>query len=61
VNMGERVLFIVTGKVPDHSKPKRPKVTLGDDLTPMEVSLNDTPNDTPNDTLNDTPGEAEGT
>jgi phosphate transport system protein len=31
VNMGERVLYIVTGKVPDHSKPKRTEVTLGDD------------------------------
>ena len=28
VNMSERVLFIVTGKIPDHSKPKRAKVTL---------------------------------
>ena len=29
VNMGERVLYIVTGKVPDHSKPKRQPVDLG--------------------------------
>jgi phosphate transport system protein len=57
VNMGERVLFIITGKVPDHSKPKRPKVTLGDDLTPIDDTLNVTLNVT----LNDTPGEAEGT
>ena len=28
VNMSERVLFIVTGKIPDHSKPNRTKVTL---------------------------------
>jgi phosphate transport system protein len=28
VNMAERVLFIVTGKVPDHSKPKRQTVDL---------------------------------
>ena len=30
VNMGERVRYIVTGKVPDHSKPKRPAVDLAD-------------------------------
>lgn len=35
VNMGERVLYITTGKVPDHKKPKRPKVVLGDDLQPI--------------------------
>lgn len=35
VNMSERVLYIVTGKVPDHSKPKRSKVVLGDDLSPL--------------------------
>lgn len=35
VNMGERVQYIVTGKVPDHSKPKRQKVEL-DDLEPGE-------------------------
>jgi len=28
VNMGQRVTYIVTGKVPDHSKPKRAKVQL---------------------------------
>jgi phosphate transport system protein len=28
VNMGQRVTYIVTGKVPDHSKPNRPKVNL---------------------------------
>jgi phosphate transport system protein len=31
VNMGERVLYIVTGKVPDHTKPDRRQVSLGDD------------------------------
>lgn len=36
VNMSQRVLYIVTGKVPDHSKPKRPKVVLGDDLAPVQ-------------------------
>jgi phosphate transport system protein len=30
VNMSERVLYIVTGKVPDHSKPQRPFVSLDD-------------------------------
>jgi phosphate transport system protein len=35
VNMGERVLYITTGKVPDHKKPKRPKLVLGDDLLPL--------------------------
>jgi phosphate transport system protein len=34
VNMGERVLYIVTGKVPDHTKPDRKPVALDDlDLT----------------------------
>jgi phosphate transport system protein len=28
VNMGQRVTYIVTGKVPDHSKPKRAKVQI---------------------------------
>lgn len=28
VNMGERVVFTITGKVPDHSKPKRVAVVL---------------------------------
>jgi phosphate transport system protein len=28
VNMGQRVTYIVTGKVPDHSKPKRAKVEI---------------------------------
>ena len=28
VNMSERVLFIVTGKIPDHSKSQRAKVVL---------------------------------
>ncbi len=32
VNMGERVLYIVTGKVPDHSKPKRARVELDQNL-----------------------------
>ena len=36
VNMSERVLYIVTGKVPDHSKPKRQKMVLGDDLAPLQ-------------------------
>jgi phosphate transport system protein len=31
VNMSERVLYIVTGKVPDHSKPNRPQVIIVDD------------------------------
>jgi len=35
VNMSERVLYIVTGKVPDHSKPKRQKMVLGRDLAPL--------------------------
>ena len=35
VNMSERVLYIVTGKVPVHSKPKRAKMVLGDDLAPI--------------------------
>ena len=30
VNMGQRVTYIVTGKVPDHSKSKRSKVDLSD-------------------------------
>lgn len=30
VNMSERVTYIVTGKVPDHSKPKRPDVSVAD-------------------------------
>jgi phosphate transport system protein len=30
VNMGQRVTYIVTGKVPDHSKSKRSKVALSD-------------------------------
>lgn len=28
VNISERVRFVVTGWVPDHKKPKRPKVDL---------------------------------
>lgn len=35
VNIGERVQYIVTGKVPDHSKPKRPKVELDEHLEPV--------------------------
>jgi phosphate transport system protein len=34
VNMAERVTYIVTGKVPDHRKSKRPQVNL-DDLDAM--------------------------
>lgn len=30
VNMGERVLYIVTGKVPDHTKPDRSHVNISD-------------------------------
>jgi phosphate transport system protein len=37
VNMGERVLYIVTGKVPDHSKPKRQKFELNDRLEAVPV------------------------
>ena len=37
VNMGERVLYIVTGKVPDHSKPKRQKIELNDRLEAVPV------------------------
>jgi phosphate transport system protein len=36
VNMSQRVLYIVTGKVPDHSKPNRQKMVLGDNLAPMQ-------------------------
>ncbi len=35
VNMAERVLYIVTGKVPDHSRPNRPKVVI--DPADLEV------------------------
>lgn len=35
VNIGERVLYTVTGKVPDHSKPKRPKVELDEAGNPL--------------------------
>jgi phosphate transport system protein len=31
VNMGERVTYIITGKVPDHTKPKRNVPNPGDD------------------------------
>jgi phosphate transport system protein len=35
VNIGERVRFVVTGWVPDHKKPQRPKVELDDaDMLP---------------------------
>ena len=37
VNMGERVLYIVTGKVPDHSKPKRVKIELDEHLEAVPV------------------------
>jgi phosphate transport system protein len=37
VNMGERVLYIVTGKVPNHSKPKRQKIELNERLEAMPV------------------------
>lgn len=37
VNMSERVLYIVTGKVPDHSKPKRATLVLGDDYAPLPL------------------------
>lgn len=40
VNMSERVLYIVTGKVPDHSKPTRTKMVLGDDFTPITSADN---------------------
>ena len=33
VNMGERVLFMVTGKVPDHARPDRPVVVVELDPT----------------------------
>jgi len=35
VNVGERVMYTVTGKVPDHSKPKRPKVQLDEAGNPL--------------------------
>lgn len=35
VNVGERVMYTVTGKVPDHSKPKRPKMQLDDAGNPL--------------------------
>ena len=35
--MGERVLYIITGKVPDHSKPKRVKVELDENLEAVTV------------------------
>ena len=38
VNVGERVMYTVTGKVPDHSKPKRPKVQLDDAGNPLPVA-----------------------
>lgn len=37
VNMGERVMYIITGKVPDHSKPKRPKFELDENLEAVPV------------------------
>jgi phosphate transport system protein len=47
VNMGQRVTYIVTGKVPDHSKPKRAKVQV-DQFGALEGS-------------GSSPGEAEAT
>lgn len=38
VNMGQRVSYILTGKVPDHSKPKRPVVQLDEHLQPVVAS-----------------------
>ncbi|MFZ4718120.1 MAG: phosphate signaling complex protein PhoU [Ilumatobacteraceae bacterium] len=35
VNVGERVQYIVTGKVPDHSKPKRQKIELDERMQPL--------------------------
>ena len=37
VNMGERVTYIITGRVPDHSKPKRPKLLLDENLEAVPV------------------------